>query len=318
MKIAFVGKGGSGKTTTSALFGRWLARAGHTVLAFDGDVNQHLFEALGATQSQNNSLTTHLQTIKEYVRGTNTRIRAVDHIIKTTPPGTGSRLMRVSPDDPLLKQIMTNVNGVWAAAAGELEQNDLGVKCFHGKSGIIELLLGHIIDGPSQYALVDLTAGADPFASSILAKVDAVVLVVEPNLPSLGVYEQFKKYHQPWVPPLFVLGNKVADADDAAWLQQKVGEHLLASLPVSDFVKRQGRGVHSPITQLEPEVTTAFEALLAKLSKLPRDWQAYQDRAYLLHQKTAESWASKSVGADVLGQIDPEFSYARAAAELLR
>ena len=47
MRVAFVGKGGSGKTTLSALFARHLARSGAPVLAVDGDINQHLAVALG-------------------------------------------------------------------------------------------------------------------------------------------------------------------------------------------------------------------------------------------------------------------------------
>ena len=42
MKIAFAGKGGSGKTTLSALFTRHLAAQGLPVVAVDADINQHL------------------------------------------------------------------------------------------------------------------------------------------------------------------------------------------------------------------------------------------------------------------------------------
>jgi CO dehydrogenase maturation factor len=48
MKIAFAGKGGSGKTTLSSLFTRHLAGQGLPVVAIDADINQHLAEALGA------------------------------------------------------------------------------------------------------------------------------------------------------------------------------------------------------------------------------------------------------------------------------
>lgn len=47
MRAAFVGKGGSGKTTLSALFSRELAHSGAPVVAIDGDINQHLAHALG-------------------------------------------------------------------------------------------------------------------------------------------------------------------------------------------------------------------------------------------------------------------------------
>ena len=47
MRIAFVGKGGSGKTTAAALFSRHLATGGAPVLAVDADINQQA--RLGAT-----------------------------------------------------------------------------------------------------------------------------------------------------------------------------------------------------------------------------------------------------------------------------
>ena len=47
MRIAFVGKGGSGKTTTAAAFSRYLAAHGRPVVAVDADINQHLAAALG-------------------------------------------------------------------------------------------------------------------------------------------------------------------------------------------------------------------------------------------------------------------------------
>ena len=47
MKIAFAGKGGSGKTTLSSLFTRHLAARGLPVVAIDADINQHLARVSG-------------------------------------------------------------------------------------------------------------------------------------------------------------------------------------------------------------------------------------------------------------------------------
>ena len=52
MKVAFVGKGGSGKTTLSALFARHLAASGAPVVAIDADINQHLGTALGLADEE--------------------------------------------------------------------------------------------------------------------------------------------------------------------------------------------------------------------------------------------------------------------------
>lgn len=47
MKVAVVGKGGSGKTTTAAVLARVAARQGRAVLALDCDTNPNLGISLG-------------------------------------------------------------------------------------------------------------------------------------------------------------------------------------------------------------------------------------------------------------------------------
>jgi CO dehydrogenase maturation factor len=47
MKVAVVGKGGSGKTTTAAVLARTLARRGLSVTALDCDTNPNLGISLG-------------------------------------------------------------------------------------------------------------------------------------------------------------------------------------------------------------------------------------------------------------------------------
>ncbi len=58
MKIAVVGKGGSGKTTTSAVLARTLARAGHRTLALDCDSNPNLGISLGLGMAETERLVT--------------------------------------------------------------------------------------------------------------------------------------------------------------------------------------------------------------------------------------------------------------------
>ncbi len=52
MRIAVAGKGGSGKTTTSATVARLFARRGYSVTAIDDDPNPNLSVALGLNQEQ--------------------------------------------------------------------------------------------------------------------------------------------------------------------------------------------------------------------------------------------------------------------------
>src|SRR6266851_5535143 len=87
MKIAFVGKGGSGKTTLSSLFARYLAASGAPVVAIDADINQHLGVALGLPEEDAATvpaLGARLDEIKQYLRGDNPRISSPAAMVKTT------------------------------------------------------------------------------------------------------------------------------------------------------------------------------------------------------------------------------------------
>ncbi len=61
MKIAVVGKGGAGKTTTSAVLARSLGQRGLPVVALDCDTNPNLGLSLGVGDNE----TEHLLTLRE-------------------------------------------------------------------------------------------------------------------------------------------------------------------------------------------------------------------------------------------------------------
>ncbi len=58
MKIAVVGKGGSGKTTTAAVVARAMARSGRSVVALDCDTNPNLGLSLGLGDAGTDALVT--------------------------------------------------------------------------------------------------------------------------------------------------------------------------------------------------------------------------------------------------------------------
>lgn len=65
MKIAVVGKGGSGKTTTSGTLARLLARRGFEVIALDCDTNPNLGLSLGLSLQETERLATVRQGLDE-------------------------------------------------------------------------------------------------------------------------------------------------------------------------------------------------------------------------------------------------------------
>ncbi|GAB3879779.1 hypothetical protein GCM10027612_06110 [Microbispora bryophytorum subsp. camponoti] len=118
-----------------------------------------------------------LSEIKDYLRGDNPLIRDTASMVKTTPPGRGSRLVRLN--DPFFPS--RSIEGVSLMVTGPFEENDLGVACYHSKLGAVELYLNHLVDGPGEYVVVDMTAGADSFASGLFTRFDLTILVAEPT-----------------------------------------------------------------------------------------------------------------------------------------
>lgn len=162
MKIAFVGKGGSGKTTLASTTARYLAGRKAPVLAIDADINQHLGQSFGLSEEQAARIPAmglEIDRIKRYLIGENANINDPAEMIKTTPPGTGSRLLTVTEENPVYRHFVKEVDGVRLMAVGPFTEEDLGVKCYHSKTGSVELVLNHLIDRKNEYVIVDMTAG---------------------------------------------------------------------------------------------------------------------------------------------------------------
>ncbi|MFC6597047.1 ATP-binding protein [Kitasatospora paranensis] len=316
MKIAFVGKGGSGKTTLSALFIRHLAAAGQPVIAIDADINQHLGPSLGLTDDQAAalpSLGAHLPAIKEYLRGGNPRIGSADEMIKTTPPGSGSRLLRIVEDNPVYtacaRPVALDEGSVRLMATGAFAEEDLGVACYHSKVGAVELLLNHLTDGRNEYVVTDMTAGSDSFASGLFTRFDLTFLVAEPTRKGISVYRQYKEYARDFGVALRVVGNKVQTTADLAFLRREVGEDLLAAFGHSEWVRRLEQGAEPALRTLEPENRAVLETLKAEADGAfaLRDPERYTAQAVHFHLRNAESWGNAKVGIDLAAQIDEGF-----------
>ena len=279
MKIAFAGKGGSGKTTLSSLFVRYLAGQGLPVVAIDADINQHLAEALGAAAGPP-AMGAHLAQIKEYLRG-------------------GDPVHALGVDVPC---------GARLLATGPFSDDDLGVACYHAKTGAVELYLNHLIDGPGEYVVVDCTAGAESFDSGMFTRFDLTVLVAEPARKGIGVYQQWRQYAAGFDVALVVAGNKVQTEQDAEFLREHAGDDLLAWFGHEPAVRAMEQGRPSGLADLGPGARAGLAAVQAAADAQVKDWAAYTRQAVEFHLKNARAWANAAVGVDLAGQVDPEFT----------
>jgi CO dehydrogenase maturation factor len=132
-------------------------------------------------------------------------------------------------------------------------------------------------------------------------------LVCEPTLRSVAVYRQYQGYAQDYGVRIAVIGNKVCDDDDLAFLRDEVGASLLCWIGRSQHVRAAERGHIRPIGELEPDNIDALATLRATVDATTRDWVAYQRQAVEFHVRNATAWANDRTGQDLVAQVDPDF-----------
>ena len=238
----------------------------------------------------------------------------------TTPPGAGSRLLRIAEENPVYEACARTVplDGGTARllATGPFTEADLGVACYHSKVGAVELCLNHLVDGRDEYVVVDMTAGSDSFASGMFTRFDMTFLVAEPTRKGIAVYRQYRSYARDFDVPLRVVGNKVQGPDDLEFLRSEVGDDLLVAFGHSDWIRALEKGRPRPFEELEEGNARGLGVLLdiADAAYHRRDWERYTRQMVHFHRKNAESWGNARTGQDLAAQIDPDFVLREGAA----
>ncbi|HWR48286.1 MAG TPA: ATP-binding protein, partial [Pseudonocardiaceae bacterium] len=152
-----------------------------------------------------------------------------------------------------------------------------------------------------------MTAGADSVASGLFTRFDVTFLVCEPTLRSVGVYRQYRAYVRDFGVRIAVVGNKVSDDEDAAFLRAQIGADLVGWVSRSAHVRATERGALRPIGALEPANAATLDTMLDVVDSVTKDWVSYQRQAVEFHLRNAVAWANDRTGYDLTDQIDPDF-----------
>lgn len=315
MKIAFVGKGGSGKSTISALFINELVASGEKVLAIDADINQHLAGMVGAELRDEKALyyEDNASAVRKVLRGTNQHIESEKRFVKTTPPGNGSHLVHLDDKDPILSTYATKFAGNnYFMHAGTYNKDGIGISCYHSNLAVVENVLSHAALTDHEWLIADMVAGTDAFAGAMHIMFDAIFMVVEPAPESIGVFRQFMSLAVAagMDGQVFAVGNKVLDDEDAAYLRAALGDKLVAQFP-SDNALRKAR-------QRGEAFATPSDAVRAQLAAIRRvavdnqpDPNEQLGKLQVLHRRFAAQGFTVAKHGDITAQVDEAFSFSR-------
>lgn len=317
MRIAFVGKGGSGKTTLSALFAQYMSKK-YPVLAVDGDLNMHLGGLLGfedeLPKEKHISHPEAAKAIKTHLKGKNGRIKDLAQFRKTTPPTAESNLIFLDdPADPILMQFSAVNTTLRLMVVGSYDSEEIGASCYHNNLAILENILSHLIDARGV-AVADMVAGVDAFANTLHAQFDLLVLAVEPTKRGLEVFEQYKKLAEEAgvYDSLYVVGNKVRLEADEEFIKKYIPqEKLLGFLKESEYLRRKDQeGGALNVDMLEEENRKLLQTIESKLFSMQPDYQARLEKLFDLHRRYVAQGFIKERFGDLTNHIDPTFNLA--------
>jgi len=204
MKLAFLGKGGSGKSTMATAMVRALRARGMRVLAIDADHNMDLSYNLGVEPSI--FLGADPDHIKEHV-GSSRSGTYIDALHTGKEKGI---FFTLSPIDEFTSSLSVELeDGLRVMTAGpHTERVRLQEACSHSLAAPLKVYLPLLKLNKNEAVVIDERAGTDPVATGILAGVDLAVIVREPTVNSRRVAEQIKQELGIAGVPYIVVDNK--------------------------------------------------------------------------------------------------------------
>lgn len=254
MKIAFVGKGGSGKSSVSWLAIKTLEDSGATVLAIDADHNMDLTSNLGLDPETTILMRT---TDKEFMEKT---LTSCDGKCLHADTNHIHHLPTFSLDDDYTKSITTSLSKNLNLINIGLGSPDVlfTSTCAHGLSGPLKYYLG-LLDEKEAWVVIDSVAGADMLNYGLYAGIDAVIGVVEPHRNSIKVFEQIQEICRKTLIPCYAIMNRPADNEFYTHFSQKFKNIILGEIPFDTSI------VHYNYPTVNEKTKDAMKAILEKI-----------------------------------------------------
>jgi CO dehydrogenase maturation factor len=223
MKVMICGKGGSGKSTITALLAKNLKNSGKTVLVVDTDEsNLCLHRLLGARLPE---------VLMEAMGGR----KGVKEKLHPSFPQQQDAFLK----DPLTladlpPACLADADGIKLLVVGKIREYGEGCACMIGS--ISKAVLSRLHEGADEVVLIDAEAGLEHFGRRVDAGCDLVLAVVDPSFESIAMAERIHQLAEGAGIEAFFILNKVEESFHAAMVAGLDAAQVIAALPRSDTI----------------------------------------------------------------------------------
>jgi CO dehydrogenase maturation factor len=210
MKIAMVGKGGSGKTTLAGTLARVLARRQQRVLAIDGDPNPNLALTLGMSREAAD----HLRFIPSSL---------VESVTNTSGPA--SLRLTMERARVLSEYAADAPDGVKLIVMGKPADGSAGSGCMCASHRAVRGLIAELTD-VGEHTITDMEAGLEHLKRGTARNVEAMLIVAEPYYRSLEAASRtFSLANELKIPHVYAIANKIRNPADHDAVHSYCAQH---------------------------------------------------------------------------------------------
>ncbi|HUS76979.1 MAG TPA: P-loop NTPase [Methanothrix sp.] len=218
MKLVICGKGGSGKSTVSALMAREMAARGDRVLVVDTDEsNFGLYKHLGLEQP------------KDFMDSLGGK-KGLGERMRKFMRSEGKEKLSILEDfslEDIPSELIVGENGIKLVAIGKIHDFGEGCAC---PMGALAREFIQKLKADGMQVIVDTDAGIEHFGRGVEAGCDKIVVVIDPSFESVQLSQKISEMGAKINKPVFFVLNRMNE--DALELRDLVDkERIVGILP---------------------------------------------------------------------------------------
>jgi CO dehydrogenase maturation factor len=251
MKIAVCGKGGSGKSSITALLAQSLANRGYNVLVVDADEsNMGLHRLLGVASPV--VLLDHLGGKKAFKQKINQKF----------PPPEGELFGDKISIDSLPAECVAATGNIRLIAVGKIHQAGEGCACSIGL--LSKMVLSKLDLNDRHIVLIDTEAGVEHFGRDVDAACDIILAVVDPAYESFLLAGKIEQMAAASNTEIYFILNKTDNRSRAVMQAHINPGKTIAAIPNSEALFASSLE-GNPLQTAIPEIVPVAEMIINRI-----------------------------------------------------